>query len=462
MFIGYKGPLPTGKPLPSSLSRPFLKLAVGISVIIIIIIAYHSSSNEHQYSDPGLTHLVRIPRPVAPPAPAFLGTFQTHKPPFITNRATKPWPVDIATRRDPAYYPFNANISTTSAFDLVTKYSKTNVTAYTAKGNYIPPRYALFSSTAAYRYAFFLPLTSLIWVHHNMTPVVLLAGPDEEWNTPLSVYILAKMKEVGAQTVRIGSLEGMEDGEAAQVSRICGGLIPLQGAWGGMGDGNGKGAWLLTTDLDIWPFRKELFDNVDYTKDMVIFESQKHSPHNVSAADRSRYPMTYYGGYHSVWKTLIPFEAVSNAKPSTTIPTALTYLVETHHDLYLKDPHAFDERIANLYLRSLPSWPHAVQFVNRWSKRDRLGRTAKSEVWEEVRAGFVRPELIDAHVRFGEAQDAQYGDMKELRVMVEHIVGRENMDWVDQYLREVSRLAVGAERPEEIGGFVEMWGPDSI
>lgn len=156
---------------------------------------------------------------------------------------------------------------------------------------------AVFSCDLHENYAFFLPITARLWRDVvGYTPVALLVGTPEQWNTGMYRIALHELRALGTEVFFIPSMEGHRDSTVAQVSRLYGGCLPFK-----------DDAYLLTGDVDMLPLSPGFFKSVDHARPLHIFFANAYM---VDVGDgrlepEGRYPICYIGASTAGWRKVM-------------------------------------------------------------------------------------------------------------------------------------------------------------
>lgn len=150
---------------------------------------------------------------------------------------------------------------------------------------------AILSSDKNLDYAFFAPITSLLWVRMGYRPLVFLVGTVAEWIAdPRLRLALEWSREVGAEVHFVPEVEGMRTSTVAQIVRI----------FGAFASGIGKDDYLVTGDVDMFSLGSWIGGGIDPYKDLQIWYS--------NAYDQSEYPhwpMCYIGAKAKTWWEIV-------------------------------------------------------------------------------------------------------------------------------------------------------------
>eukprot|EP00668_Euglena_longa_P012788 GGOE01015274.1.p1 GENE.GGOE01015274.1~~GGOE01015274.1.p1 ORF type:complete len:430 (+),score=87.23 GGOE01015274.1:124-1413(+) len=110
-----------------------------------------------------------------------------------------------------------------------------------------PPVYVALSATFGEQYAFYLPLTVLVWKELGIGSIVFLVG--NRWNNPVGKFIVDTIKEFGAIVSFMPVPAHIPLTIVAQHARFYAPWLPRVA----------PDAILITSDADIWPFHASLY-----------------------------------------------------------------------------------------------------------------------------------------------------------------------------------------------------------
>lgn len=108
--------------------------------------------------------------------------------------------------------------------------------------------FAVFATDRTPLYAFFAPITALLWARiGKREPLVMLVGAPHEWTDPDSSLVhrglLEAIEREGGQVHHLAPFLGWKDSAVAQISRLFAQWLP----------GVQPDDELLTSDVDMWP-----------------------------------------------------------------------------------------------------------------------------------------------------------------------------------------------------------------
>lgn len=143
-------------------------------------------------------------------------------------------------------------------------------------------------------YSFYAPLTCAAWMKHGFHPILLLVGTSAQWRaTPREQLVVDTARRYGAHVAFTGSYSANATATVAQLARIYGCAVP----------GVADDAYLLTSDVDMWPMGPWVGHQA--------YESGTVQLYNGAAYDQSthpQYPMCYVGADAVTWRGLVVAE----------------------------------------------------------------------------------------------------------------------------------------------------------
>lgn len=169
-----------------------------------------------------------------------------------------------------------------------------------------PTRYAIMSITSNKMYAYYAPISSLLWTRMGYTPVILVVGKKDELNQDSALKLcLRACENVGAILHYVDPIEGYSDSTVAQVSRLYSGGI--SGFW--------DEDFILTTDVDMFPLSSEFFQKYrvrigpgdDGVTKFHIWYCNTNG--NIPGTNIPSYPICYLSGEYRFWKQIMGLDA---------------------------------------------------------------------------------------------------------------------------------------------------------
>lgn len=269
-------------------------------------------------------------------------------------------------------------------------------------------KYAVISADTHPMYAFFAPLTALVWRHVvGYEPIVVLVGARDEWGRLSAVR--QAMIDRGITYTRIDVPDGYRSSTVAQVARLYGWML-------GHGDDH-----VIVSDVDMWPLSRRWFQQG---------EAGTHQVSVLYANNRTRFPICYVAAHARTWCEMI------YGRPAEEEIQRALFLEERVHEhmrLYQSpttaaaDAWQHDEEWLTARIHGWAGYPHRVRFIDRAAgdpPHDRLDRSA----WLR----FVG-EHVDAHLLRPGPQN-----WPALRDLLSRIAPSE-LDWADSYVQAFSR-----------------------
>eukprot|EP00667_Euglena_gracilis_P012325 EG_transcript_12654 len=253
-----------------------------------------------------------------------------------------------------------------------------------------PPVYVALSATFGEQYAFYLPLTVLVWKELGIGSVVFLVG--NRWGNPVGKFIVDTIKEFGAIVSFMPVPAHIPLTIVAQHARFYAPWLP----------GVAPEAVLITSDADIWPFRASLYalDTAQFDVRVVDcfafsffriivepengrlirrFKTVHPSRENVSGyVIYPQFPITNIVMSARHWRKVLNVTFADSALSAETVWEALTSFLgyapsvlqaSRRGPLWFSDQFFISAKIMSLnYARQL-----RVQLIPRRTRIDRLG-----------------------------------------------------------------------------------------
>ncbi|HEY2899209.1 MAG TPA: hypothetical protein VGL59_01450 [Polyangia bacterium] len=153
-------------------------------------------------------------------------------------------------------------------------------------------RIAVLSATVDPTYAFFAPLTALIWREvTGFDPLLLLVGGEEAWRADARAAVALDEAAHHAEIVFVPAVAGAAAHTLAQVVRLCGAAL----------DG-GDNDYLLVSDVDLWPLNAQRFR---LRQGKQMFQIMNADAYGTEA---DRFPMCYLGGPRALWREIFSLD----------------------------------------------------------------------------------------------------------------------------------------------------------
>jgi len=171
-----------------------------------------------------------------------------------------------------------------------------------------PSWYAVFSASTpdgethrSHDYAFYLPLTALAWERIGFKSFVILVGRRCEWDQdPALKLILSKLEDDRKAVVVFVEAASEHRVMIGQTSRLF--AANLDGFQGFLEDD-----YLVTSDADLWPIRREHYVPRS-NHDLVLVHSECCGSFNVSwrgNRNYKMYPIGNIGADASTWRQIM-------------------------------------------------------------------------------------------------------------------------------------------------------------
>lgn len=191
--------------------------------------------------------------------------------------------------------------------------------------------YAVFSSSTpnrdsyrGYDYAFNLPLTALAWERIGFSSIVLIIGSRNVWNNDPAFSLILSCLEARRATVIFISSPSEHQISLSQTARLF--SFNMKGFPGKSND------YLITSDSDLWPLRKEHFLPFP-NKEIVLVHSDCCGSFTKNNVTYPMYPMSNIGASVSTWRQIMNANHIV-ANDSESI---LSYL-EEHFGANVRNP----------------------------------------------------------------------------------------------------------------------------
>lgn len=156
---------------------------------------------------------------------------------------------------------------------------------------------ALFSCSLNPDYAFYMPMTAILWRACGYQPVCLLVGSPEQWSQGACGLALREARAIGLEVHYVPAADGHLDSTVAQVCRLYAGALPIH-----------PDCFVMTGDIDMWPLRKSFF-NVAPTGNGALHVLFANAYLKDAGGGRlvpeGKYPICYLGATVQTWREIM-------------------------------------------------------------------------------------------------------------------------------------------------------------
>lgn len=230
-------------------------------------------------------------------------------------------------------------------------------------------------------YDFPLPMTATIWKQLlGWEPVCMLYSTESTWRkNPSASYVLDTLDQKGIRYHFIGDLSGQwNEHTPVQNARQHAAALDFD-----------DDDFLVTGDADLWPLRKDYYDQIDYSKKMTFWFS--------NAYNYAYHCSCHIGARASVWRDVMGLkvtgEILSQMQVTLDRDVAPARIGLSTADAGMVEWNS-DEVNTSRLIRAKSWYPHQCQMIER--KRsvhgilvDRIDRATWKGWW---------PGAIDAHL----------------------------------------------------------------
>ena len=266
-------------------------------------------------------------------------------------------------------------------------------------------------------FVFYLPLTALAWKILGYTPVIVIVGKKDDWNTfPILRVVRSECRRVGAHVVILEDKSQFKI-TMAQVVRLYASSTEFF---------QNRTGFILTSDADLWPIHRRSFDLrcIDRGCTSCIF-AYHYKCCGFLRGEIRHLPMGYIGMVKETWR------AVMKISPETVITTSddiIKHLAANNYkfsgqdgergsDLWYADQKFISERIDE-YLNSDPS----NSFVGR------MPHVNTAHHYRVDRSRWTVPTtlegVIDAHLPTSGYRDNEW---RKVRPLLKMMISKEEM-----------------------------------
>ena len=265
-------------------------------------------------------------------------------------------------------------------------------------------------------YAWFAPITSLLWMEvMKWKPIYILVHRQESEEPDLGAvfkYIIRHMEAAGAEVIKVRNtlpephyLRGM----VVMTSRFLVGCRD----WS-------YDPYMLISDGDMWPMNAEIFDQQTSVNASVHIIWPKEY-----VQGESTIPSCYVGMHLSTWREVMHIKAGDDMLQTIA---GIRNLV-SNGSLSKNAQWNIDQETFTKRLYHWRGFPDKVHFYPRDLSNDRLDRSNKRFSW--------RPGLLDSHVL---RPGFIHQNWPRLRQLIAHFFNETQMKWADEYTERFCRL----------------------
>ena len=262
-------------------------------------------------------------------------------------------------------------------------------------------------------YAWYAPITSLIWYSMGWTPVVIFADTASSSPGPVFKFIMKNVELAGGEVIKLKSdlpNKYYNVSTIAQVSRfaVCVADWP-------------EDTYVMTSDIDMWPLNKTFFDQ----------QTSFPTAIDLLYADLSEYPVCYIGMNVSMWRRVI------GIKKGDSITSVIKGMREEYSRSLLTNraQWSIDQKMVTRRIKKWSGYPKDIHFyIKRFNFRNMKDRLDRAPLHNK---DVMPPEYIDSHV-------LRPGFIKKhwshLRDIANHFLNDEQMKFIDKYAEDFCYL----------------------
>lgn len=273
-------------------------------------------------------------------------------------------------------------------------------------------RRVVLSSDENEEYSFFAPLTCLLWVLRGYRPILLLVGEEAEWKAdPRRWLAVERAREIGAQTVFIGSYPGYRTATIAQVARLFAAALPDVA----------PADYLITSDVDMWTLGAWVDEVRDEARPVHLYCANAW-PY---MEQEVRFPICYVGANASAWCS---FMNINGGLREALAAVLAENASDCGVDVSIKVAWYFDERLVG---RRLAAW-------SRFAERQEIPRDIQA--FGQLRLDRSQWYAVESIAGFADAHLPRPGFIDEnwhrIRPLLALSLSFDHLAWVDGYRDE--------------------------
>jgi len=272
-------------------------------------------------------------------------------------------------------------------------------------------------------YAFYAPLTAMVWSARGWCPLVIFVGDEEVWDgDPRAQIVRDRCCDVpDSRIARVDAIDGFRSATWAQVVRLFAAEI----------ESIDSSDYLLTSDADMWPLGDWVGGGRDDNKDLQIYYSNAH---RTEPGARPHFPMCYLGARVSAWREIVgpsPEFTVVKAAGEARLDGPVHRIGGEEIPL---DVWNLDETVFGEFMLNWPGYPSRCQLIER--DMTKVGQKRLD------RAGWVELDNLDG---YADAHLPRPGSSAENWPRVRRLfdLATGEGEWADDYYEDLKKAMVG-------------------
>ena len=282
----------------------------------------------------------------------------------------------------------------------------------------------LSSDTENVFYAWFAPITSLLWMEvMKWKPVYIFVYRAESDIGPVFKYIIKHVKAAGAEVIKIRNTLPEPHYLRSMVVSTSRFVVSCRD-WPG-------NPYMLISDGDMWPMSTEIFNQQTSVERLVHILWPK-----TYVVGKSVIPACYVGMNLSTWREIMH---ITKGDDMLQTIAGLRNLVG-NGSLSKNAQWGVDQKVFTKRLYHWRGFPQNVHFYPHDRSEDRLDRALMSKrfTWH--------PGLLDAHLLRPGFTPQHWPQLRQLAAL---FLNEERMKWVDAYTERFCRLLFCTENAVE-------------
>jgi hypothetical protein len=266
-------------------------------------------------------------------------------------------------------------------------------------------------------YAWYAPLSSIIWYSMNWTPIIAFVGMNKTNMSPLFQFISDQTKAAGGQVVLLNNnlpVHHYFPSTVISASRLA---LPFLSSLH-------SDDYILTSDADMWPLTKEIFDKeISYPASIHIFDPSDNRNPGVT------YSMCYIGMNASTWWEVLGYKPGDDM---IKIVAGLRNYVNkgpmNKHDFWFVDQRSISKKI-----KAWRGYPKQLHFYkDRRRSHDRIDRRPMGDKNE-----LPSIKLVDTHCLIPGYIKKNW---KHLKQILTHLLTEEQLKFAENYAKRFCQI----------------------
>ena len=267
-------------------------------------------------------------------------------------------------------------------------------------------RVAIAVDTYNYFYAWYAPITAMIWANMDWIPVVAFVETKSTPPGPLHHFIMKQVEAAGGEVIRLSN--NLEE------SRYLSSMVVSTSRAALAASDWPENDYVLMSDVDIWPLDRQIFDR------------ETSFPASIHVFDRhtiKMYSACYIGMNVRTWREVIGYRKGDDIiQIVASLRDFMTRGSMTKWQQWFVDQKSITRKIHEWH-----GYPKQVHFYEKRDRsKDRLDRTARQLTEKES----LPSKYMDYH---GVRPGFTAKNWKHIKALAKHVLTKEQMLFIEDY-----------------------------